>query len=670
MLEQRRFLIWKTNDPTGRKPPISPYKQNQPDTWVTFEEAAHALRPDQEIGFCFFESEDFHAIDLDHIRNSKTGEICYEAKMIFQRFNSLVDVSHSGTGAHIYFKGKVDRYNTVWGGPHIEFWPVSSPRYFALTGIGVEGYNTLRDHKGQFEEVASNKLRHEKKLHKELQELDPEQFAAQYEGKPDPFTIELKRAQEKIKTKTRVVKKDFDLLAFYDYYTFKVLSTEDNDIGHCVRIDWCPIKGEPHAHHGPTSTNFIYPCKDGGLAFECHSTDCEARGDVSMALAKLEEKYGPYPPGIYEEKPKNNQAAPTYTYALYSFDEVEEECLTWLWPGCLPDNKLVNFMGAQAEGKSPVTIDLIARITTSADWPDGKPNTLGPRSVILLAGEDDLHDTIKPRLRVAGADLKKVHGFEVTAHKDDTETELTANMQRDKDGLMKVAGSLNDLALIVIDPITNYLGDVEMNKEEKVRQGLLVPLMELAKNRKICVIFLMHLNKRGEEATVFQRGMGAQAFTGLPRKVFLFGPDPHDSDQYAHVMKETRDKVVAIKYKTIAVPDPTGIQKSEVIQIEWGGHSDADADEIANAPKSRVKRNNKEAQDLMEKMFKDPANKGVVTSAAIEKALSDVGIVCPAWQRVIKRIPAKSRQIKGGAKNAGFEWYRPAPEQTEFDHVS
>jgi chemotaxis response regulator CheB len=204
-----------------------------------------------------------------------------------------------------------------------------------------------------------------------------------------------------------------------------------------------------------------------------------------------------------------------------------------------------------------------------------------------------------------------------------------------------------------------------MNKEEEVRAQLLMPLKELAKARGVCVVFLGHLNKRGEEATVLQRGMGAQAFTGVPRKVFLFGPDPHEDDQYAHVMKETRDKKVAIKYKTVAVADPAGIQKSPIITVQWGGASDADADEIANAPKSRVKKDNKEAQDTIEKLLSQ--NKGVVSTIAIEKALQDAGIVCPAWQRAARRIPAKSRQIKGHGKGAGSEWYRLAPEQAEFD---
>src|SRR5262249_45371892 len=90
-------------------------------------------------------------------------------------------------------------------------------------------------------------------------------------------------------------------------------------------------------------------------------------------------------------------------------DQVAEKPLRWVWKPYLPLGKLVHFGGNSSQAKSPVTVDLAARISTAAHWPDGSPNTIGPRSVILLNVEDDFEDTILPRFRLAGGDKSKLH---------------------------------------------------------------------------------------------------------------------------------------------------------------------------------------------------------------------------------------------------------------------
>jgi len=66
------------------------------------------------------------------------------------------------------------------------------------------------------------------------------------------------------------------------------------------------------------------------------------------------------------------------------------------------------FCGNPDNGKSLVSIDVVARVTTGSDWYDCK-NTMDPVEVLIVAAEDGLEDTIGPRLAAAGADLSKVH---------------------------------------------------------------------------------------------------------------------------------------------------------------------------------------------------------------------------------------------------------------------
>jgi hypothetical protein len=155
--------------------------------------------------------------------------------------------------------------------------------------------------------------------------------------------------------------------------------------------------------------------------------------------------------------------------------------------------------------------------------------------------------------------------------------------------------------------------------------------------------------------------MGAAAFTGVPRKVFVFGNDPENDNKHAHVMTEVRDKQVSIQYKTQAVADPEGIQKSPIIGVEWGKLVEVDADAVVNAPKQREKTSNREVQVFL-KMF---LREGAKPTKVIEPELKDAGIECANWQRAARGI-AKAQPIKGKGKNAGYEWVLLGPEQAEF----
>ncbi|MEW1959955.1 AAA family ATPase [Kineococcus sp. NPDC059986] len=92
---------------------------------------------------------------------------------------------------------------------------------------------------------------------------------------------------------------------------------------------------------------------------------------------------------------------------ILSLADVEVEPVHWLWPGYLPAGKLVVVEGDPSASKSSGFIDLMARVTVGAPWPDGQVGT-APGVVMLLSAEDGLGDTIKPRFVVAGADEANV----------------------------------------------------------------------------------------------------------------------------------------------------------------------------------------------------------------------------------------------------------------------
>ena len=298
---------------------------------------------------------------------------------------------------------------------------------------------------------------------------------------------------------------------------------------------------------------------------------------------------------------------------------IEKEHRVWLWKGYLGKNKVAHCGGASTEGKSPVTLDIAARVSAGADWPDGTKNESGPQNVIVLAAEDDWADTIRPRLELAGANLDNVYRFLV---KQQT-VEITPSLDSDCQRLEKVIQEVGNVGLVVIDPITNYLGSKKMNMEEEIRGGILMPLSLVAKANNCSIITVGHLNKRGSDAAVLQRLMGCAAFAGVARDVFIFGNDPDDEDKYAHVMSEIRNKSAPkLKYKTEAVQVEWKGKTSEVIKVKWVGVSHADNDDVVNAPKQQEKTTTSKAVMLISGMLRGGAKR----KADIDQALKDNGI--------------------------------------------
>jgi hypothetical protein len=273
-------------------------------------------------------------------------------------------------------------------------------------------------------------------------------------------------------------------------------------------------------------------------------------------------------------------------------DDITMQPQEWLWEGRLSKNQLTHCAGESSEGKSPVTLDWVARVTSGADWPDGAKNDIGPRSVIIMASEDDWADTIKPRLKLAGADLRKVFKFVTTINKDDKVIDVSTKLDADLEEVKRQIATLPDVGMVVIDPITNYLGSKSMNKEEDIR-SILMPMSEqVAQALKVCVVTVGHINKQGKDASVQQRVMGAAAFKGVCRNLIMFASDPDEtSKKYHHIMGEERNKAVPVlKYHTeMVLVDWEGWEGNKVLRVVWDGVSTANIEESINPDKEELK---------------------------------------------------------------------------------
>jgi putative DNA primase/helicase len=208
--------------------------------------------------------------------------------------------------------------------------------------------------------------------------------------------------------------------------------------------------------------------------------------------------------------------------------DIEAKPLRWLWPGRVARGKLTIIAGNPGLGKSQITASIAAVVTTGGRWPvdcQQSPHA----DVLFLTAEDDPADTLRPRLEAAGADLARVHvidGVTKGYTGDGSRKTRAFSLDDDLQALEAKLAELGDVAVVVIDPITAYLGDTDSHKNADVR-ALLAPLGELAARHNVAIIGVSHLSKAaGMQALM--RVSGSLAFVAAARAAYLVATDPRD----------------------------------------------------------------------------------------------------------------------------------------------
>ncbi|MPZ39724.1 MAG: AAA family ATPase [Rhizobiales bacterium] len=152
------------------------------------------------------------------------------------------------------------------------------------------------------------------------------------------------------------------------------------------------------------------------------------------------------------------------------------------------------------------TTSTAGRTTNGEIWPDGAPAT-AVGSVITLAAEDDVEDTVAPRLLTVKANMQRV--FTIRAVRNEDQSRRTFNLGADLARLEAEITRLGDVRLVIIDSISSYLGKVDSHKNAEVR-SVLEPLAEMAARLRVAIVCNNHFSKGGGSAN--NRIIGSVAF--------------------------------------------------------------------------------------------------------------------------------------------------------------
>ncbi|HKA08181.1 MAG TPA: AAA family ATPase [Gemmataceae bacterium] len=300
----------------------------------------------------------------------------------------------------------------------------------------------------------------------------------------------------------------------------------------------------------------------------------------------------------------------------------------WLWPNVIPRGYLSIIDGDPGVAKSVITIDLAARATRGAPWPDGSAGA-DPGDVLLICGEDGKDDTVMPRLIAAGADPGRVT---VIATPDDPLDPII--LPRD---LKRIETIVRDKhpALVVLDPLTVFLPTTG-----PVRKPM-TDLVRLAGSSGAAIVFVRHLIKELSSRAI-HRGLGSVGIIGSARTGLLAAQDPFDPSRF--VLTSTKSN--------LGPPPPTqsyrvGVRNGQAV-IEWLGPTTTTADDAAHGPRRTDRPGEVQAaQFLVEEL-----GKGEQPAAELLKRALAAGISERTLHRAKAALNVDSRMVRIGDKRA------------------
>lgn len=197
------------------------------------------------------------------------------------------------------------------------------------------------------------------------------------------------------------------------------------------------------------------------------------------------------------------------------YSSVESKKVDWLWYPYIPYGKLTLLQGDPGEGKSTFIINVAARLTNGEAMP-GTSDAGTIQTVIYQCAEDNVADTIKPRLVAAGADCSRI------AFIADESEQLTLEDQRIEQAIKETKARL-----LIIDPLQAFMAqDGDMQNAVRVRT-VLRKLANVAARNNCAVVMIGHMNK-GAGGKNLYRSLGSIDIAAISRSVLMIARDNAD----------------------------------------------------------------------------------------------------------------------------------------------
>lgn len=332
--------------------------------------------------------------------------------------------------------------------------------------------------------------------------------------------------------------------------------------------------------------------------------------------------------------------------------DIEPQAIEWLWNGWLPRGKFVLLAGQPGTGKTTISNALAATVSIGGRFPDGARCAAG--NVLIWSGEDDVADTLLPRLIAAGADRARC--YFVTAARVDSEI-VTFDPARDMLSLLSSIQAIGGVDLLVVDPVVGAVtGDSHKNTE--VRRGL-QPLVDLAAATNASVLGISHFSKGGQGLDPTQRVIGSVAFAAVARVVMVAAKVKGEEGKDSRILARSKSNVGpddgGFEYfleMTEALP---GIEAS---RVAWGSAVAGSARELLTDPaEDEDQTTASDAATMLRECMSGP---GWFPATSVTKSMTEAGFSKKQVRLAGKKLGLEAKKGTNGPHDG---WYWKLPEQ-------
>jgi hypothetical protein len=191
------------------------------------------------------------------------------------------------------------------------------------------------------------------------------------------------------------------------------------------------------------------------------------------------------------------------------FSEIEPRPIRWLWQQHIPTGMITALAGSPGVGKSLLSFRIAADVSQT-------------HNVLISSVEERSHETARPRIDAAGANLARVHNFD-------------PRLDALPKGYDRLAQAIvdHDARLVVLDPATMHIAAPPSNPG--AIRAALDPLDRLCEETGCAVLIVAHQLKQVSPHTnpLMTVGGPAAGLVGLCRAVYLIGANPREPDELA-----------------------------------------------------------------------------------------------------------------------------------------
>jgi DNA repair protein RadA/Sms len=246
-----------------------------------------------------------------------------------------------------------------------------------------------------------------------------------------------------------------------------------------------------------------------------------------------------------EERANGHSTADTPTRAAHGralvrgLDDDPERDVRWQWEPYMAYGKLHLLDGDPGTGKTLLMCAIAASLSQAGVLPDqdGKCTVPihAPQRSLFVAMEDNLADTIRPRVRKAGGDVSMI---KVLNEIEDAQGHVKL-FTLEHLPLLEEAIQEHQPSLVYIDSLQGVMGArVDIHRANQVLP-LLHALADLAERYDVAVVATRHPSKPGQNmARLIHRGMGSQAFIGTARLALYV--DDHPTDRSKSILVQSK----------------------------------------------------------------------------------------------------------------------------------